>query len=100
MVRAPKGFVDETLWPEFEEFNRTLHTYLEEATKRAIRQEIHQNGSEAGTIYELTGRETGTIPAQDINIWEIANRRRASTSQSLVSLRLPVLLHDLIERQS
>jgi len=46
MVRVPKSFVTETLWPEFEDLNRTLHTYLDEVTDRVIREEVHKDTSE------------------------------------------------------
>jgi hypothetical protein len=47
MVRAPRIFVDETLWPEFQELNRTLRAYLDEVTDRLIQKEIHRDSSEA-----------------------------------------------------
>lgn len=46
-VRAPRIFVDETLWPEFQELNRTLRAYLDEVTDRVIQEEIHRDNSEA-----------------------------------------------------
>lgn len=36
MVRVPKIFVDETLWPEYLEMSQTLRGYLEEITNRVI----------------------------------------------------------------
>jgi len=36
MVRVPKIFVDETLWPEYLEMSQTLQGYLEEITNRVI----------------------------------------------------------------
>ena len=36
MARISKKFVAETLWPEFEEQNRLLRTYLNEMTQSAI----------------------------------------------------------------
>ena len=47
MVRVPRIFVDETLWPEFQELNRTLRAYMDEITDRVIREEIHRDYSEA-----------------------------------------------------
>jgi len=41
MVRAPKSFVDATLWPEFEELHEALLEYLREATDRIIREEVY-----------------------------------------------------------
>jgi len=64
MVRVPKRFVEETLWPEFEELNRTLHAYLDEVTERVIREEIYRDSSEAGIKSELAGGEAATVVAQ------------------------------------
>lgn len=52
MAKVSKGFVDETLWPEFEEINRTLQTYLAEVTDRVVHQVIHQDQSEAEVVKE------------------------------------------------
>lgn len=41
MARVSKRFVDETLWPEFQEINRTLEAYLAEATERIIAEAIN-----------------------------------------------------------
>ncbi len=43
MVRVPRSFVDETLWPEFIELSGVLQTYLDEVTERVIAQAIHAN---------------------------------------------------------
>src|ERR1700730_11595793 len=52
MVRAPKGFIDEVLWPEFAELNRALGAYLLEVTLRVVREEVHSDASEASEIFE------------------------------------------------
>lgn len=36
MARVPRRFLDETLWPEFNELNQVLTAYLEEVTNRVI----------------------------------------------------------------
>lgn len=46
MVRVPRSFVDETLWPEFLELSEVLKTYLEEVTNRVITQGVHEDASE------------------------------------------------------
>ncbi|MBI1841320.1 MAG: hypothetical protein HYR88_10795 [Verrucomicrobia bacterium] len=46
MVRVPKQFVDETLWPEFLELNKSLTGYLAEMTDRVIRESMHADASE------------------------------------------------------
>lgn len=47
MVRAPRSFVDKTLWPEYLELQSALHSYLNEATERIIREEVHREAGEA-----------------------------------------------------
>ena len=47
MVRAPRSFVDNTLWPEFLELQTALHSYLNEATERIIREEVFRDAGEA-----------------------------------------------------
>jgi hypothetical protein len=36
VVRAPRRFVDETLWPEFQELNEVLTAHLDDVTRRVI----------------------------------------------------------------
>jgi hypothetical protein len=52
MTRAPKRFVNETLWPEFQELSRTLRTYLSEVTERIISEVICRDNSEAAIVDE------------------------------------------------
>ncbi len=40
MVKAPATFLEQTLWPEFQELAQTLNTWLEETTERLITEEI------------------------------------------------------------
>ncbi len=46
MARVPRRFINEVLWPEFTELNRTLMTYLEEVTDRVIAQGIDPDTAE------------------------------------------------------
>ena len=46
MARAPKGLINEEIWPEFEELHKTLHSYLSDVTKRVIETAIHGDVSE------------------------------------------------------
>jgi hypothetical protein len=41
MVRAPRRFFDQVLWPEFCELDRTLQAYLHEATLRVIHEKVY-----------------------------------------------------------
>jgi hypothetical protein len=50
MVRVPRSFVNETLWPEFLELSEVLKTYLEEVTNRVIAQAINEDAGEEEII--------------------------------------------------
>ena len=50
MARVSKRFVDETLWPEFQEISESLRNYLSDVTDRVVQQVIHQDSSEAEVI--------------------------------------------------
>lgn len=50
MVRAPRGFINQVLWPEFTELDRTLRSYLNDVTLRIIREEVHADASEAPEV--------------------------------------------------
>ena len=52
MVRAPKGFINEVMWPEFVELDRALQAYLHEVTLRVIRDEVYADASEAQEVSE------------------------------------------------
>lgn len=47
MARVPERFVDEILWPQFEELNKTLGVFLAEVTDRVISEGINTDSSEA-----------------------------------------------------
>jgi hypothetical protein len=48
MVRVPRSFVDQTLWPEYQELRSALDEYLNQATERIIREEVYGDAGEAG----------------------------------------------------
>jgi hypothetical protein len=47
VVRAPRAFVDQTLWPEYLALSEALRAYLNEATERIIREEVYKDAGEA-----------------------------------------------------
>lgn len=47
LVRAPKSFINKTLWPEYLELRDALNDYLEEATERIIKEEVYGDSTEA-----------------------------------------------------
>ncbi len=52
MAKAPRKFVHETLWPEFQEISQTLRAYLSDVTERVVSQVICQDSSEAEVVEE------------------------------------------------
>jgi len=50
MAQLSKKFVDETLWPEFQEISTTLTDYLSGVTDRVISQVLHQDSTEAEVV--------------------------------------------------
>lgn len=52
MVQVSKRFVDETLWPEFEEISKVLNEYLSNVTGRVISEVLHGDSSEAAIVEE------------------------------------------------
>jgi hypothetical protein len=47
MVRVSRTFVDETLWPEYQQIQESLRSHLDEVTERVITEVIHADSSEA-----------------------------------------------------
>jgi hypothetical protein len=47
MLRVPKRFVDETLWPEYQELDRALRESLDRATDHLISEVFQQQSAEA-----------------------------------------------------
>ena len=50
IIRAPKSFVEQVLWPEFEEQSAALTAYLSEITEKVIREEVHGETGEAEEV--------------------------------------------------
>jgi len=60
VLRAPRRFVEDVLWPEFRELDAELRAYLQEVTLRMIREEVYADTSEAPEVAEppaLPGRK-------------------------------------------
>ncbi len=47
IVRAPRSFIDKTLWPEYLDLRSALEDYLKEATDRIIREEVFRDAEDA-----------------------------------------------------
>jgi hypothetical protein len=57
MARVSRGFVEQTLWPEFVELDTVLRHYLEETTERVIREGLEADSSEAEERSALPGAQ-------------------------------------------
>ncbi len=53
IIRAPKSFIDQVLWPEFEELSTALTAYLSEITEKVIREEVHGETGDADEVDEM-----------------------------------------------
>lgn len=47
IVKAPRSFIEQLLWPEFQELSGALTTYLAEITEKLIREEVHGETADA-----------------------------------------------------
>ena len=54
VVQAPESFINQVLWPEFEELNAALTDYLSEITDRVIGEEVHGETSDADEVDETS----------------------------------------------
>ena len=62
MVKASKRFVEETIWPQFQQVSETLHTYLSEVTDRVVSQVLNADLSEAVEVPEQQLLPLSTSP--------------------------------------
>lgn len=53
MVRAPRSFLDEVLWREFNELHADLARYLDDVTERVIHEAVHADTADAEVAPEL-----------------------------------------------
>jgi hypothetical protein len=68
VLRAPKSFINNTLWPEFLQIKDALDEYLNEATERIICDEVFGNSEEAE---ERPGSPVNMPEASSSNIQEL-----------------------------
>ena len=54
VLRAPESFVDLILWPEFEQLNDALTSYLAEITQRVIHEEVFGDTGDAEEVEDAT----------------------------------------------
>ncbi len=61
MVTVPRAFVDETLWPEFQQISSTMRAHLDEVIDRIIADVIHGDSSEAVEVAESHKLTSGSV---------------------------------------
>jgi hypothetical protein len=52
MIKAPQSFMEQVLWPEFQELNAAA--YLSVITEKVIREEVHRETGDAEEVAEPT----------------------------------------------
>lgn len=52
MLRVPEAFVNDVLWPEFQNLDSVLTAYLSDITERLIREEVFADTGEAEEVAE------------------------------------------------
>ena len=52
IIKGPRSFIEQVLWPEFEQLNSALVAYLADITERVIREEVHGETGEADEVDE------------------------------------------------
>lgn len=53
MLKVPKAFVDDVLWPQYSALSKELSEYLNHATSKIISEEVHRDTTEAQEIVQL-----------------------------------------------
>jgi hypothetical protein len=78
IIKAPKSFIEQVLWPEFQELNAALIAYLSEITEKVIREEVHKEPGEAEEVDETTriGRHRSCLRAGSHRGRRLSHRRR------------------------
>lgn len=63
MARLSRTFVDETLWPEFQDLQSSLVAYFDALTDRVIEQALEVKAGEADERGEASGEPAGEVSA-------------------------------------
>ncbi len=56
MIKVPKTFLDNVLWPQFLQIDDALQEHIAEITDRIIRSEVYNEGGEAEEVDEPAKR--------------------------------------------
>ena len=64
IVKAPRSFAEQVLWPEFQDLSTALSAYLAEITEKLIREEVHGETSDAEARDEPRRIGATAVPAR------------------------------------
>jgi hypothetical protein len=82
MARVPTRFVDETLWPQYEQLNSILRAHLERVTERVIGQALAAESAEAEVVEESPPLLSATAePAAEETAEETAQETAQETTE-------------------
>jgi hypothetical protein len=65
MVKVPKSFVDDTLWPEYQQIASAMRSYIDQMTDRILAEVIHRDGSEPDERAEPRQLTTGSATVDE-----------------------------------
>jgi hypothetical protein len=90
MANLSKRFVDETLWPEYQEISKHLRSYLNDVTNRVVHDVLHQDSSEADVVAKplqlaldlSQEQEPPTAPAPSPGVTPSATGTTSNTSSA------------------
>jgi hypothetical protein len=89
VLNVSRGFVDETLWPEFERIDQVLHAYLSHVTDRLISQVLYHDVSDAAEVYDQQTPPAPALPRPAVSIDSppgLAPASPASTTSNVRSI--------------
>jgi hypothetical protein len=61
MVKAPASFINDTLWPEFQQISAALRGYVDQVTDRILTDVFHGDSSEAQEVAEPRQLSAGAV---------------------------------------
>jgi hypothetical protein len=61
MVKVPESFVNDTLWPEYQQISAALCSYVDQVTDRILAEVIHGDSSDAAEAAEPRQLTAGVV---------------------------------------
>jgi hypothetical protein len=64
MVKAPASFLNDTLWPEFQQISSALRTHLDQTTDRILAEALPSDSSDAQEIAPPAQLPAGSLAGE------------------------------------